>query len=76
MARAAAHDRRRRTIASSEHSDRRRHDWTFAIQHKEAVMKNPILPQIYLYDFRSLFVRVSFAAANAFILYSVLFGSL
>lgn len=39
-------------------------------------MRNYIPTQIYLYDFKQLFVRVSVTAAIAIIIYSMLFGSI
>jgi hypothetical protein len=44
--------------------------------YKEATMKNYIPTQIYLYDFKHLFVRIALTAAIAIIVYSVLFGSI
>jgi len=39
-------------------------------------MRNYIPAQLYMYDFRRLFVRVSVTAAIAIIIYSTLFGSI
>jgi hypothetical protein len=44
--------------------------------YKEATMKNYIPAQIYLYDFKHLFVRIAVTAAIAFVVYSVLFGNI